>query len=103
MDDTHMTPQQAKAVQQIRYWIRLHYGYDAPERYEFKRFDVTVHDWSGKKVVEVISEYGLKGDDHTAAPLVRDHRQLFIGPRGGIRLAGTRLRGRRAISMRGNV
>jgi len=62
--------------------------------YEYKRFEVKEH--SG--FIEIISEVGLIDDENTLASVfARTRRQIFIGPRGGCRLAGTHVRGYRNV------
>jgi hypothetical protein len=72
---TDMTTKQAETVEWLKKEIMRRDGHG--EDYEFE-----IHPCG--KLIAVVTVVGLKGDEGTAAELVRRHRQLFVGRRGGI-------------------
>jgi len=75
---------QQKTIDFIRAEVIKHDGLNNPE-YEYKLFEVTPLDWGGK--VQVITEVGRVGDEGTMAQtFARTRRQIFLGPRGGMKL-----------------
>lgn len=96
-----MTSKQEKMVNQIKndiicYDFHDHHicGNIENSRYEFKTFQVEDHDYG---VVSVYSVVGLKDDEGTmAACICRTYRQIFIGPRGGVKTFDNRKKGGKA-------
>jgi len=63
--------------------------------YEYKAFEVKLVDMSPRKPeVSLITEVGRVGDEGTMAEIyARNRRHIFIGPRGGVKLANARGKG----------
>ena len=77
-----MTQAQERAVQRVKRMAENSLFHGGPEKYEFKQFEVTDHEWG---TVSVALETGMKGDEGTlAAIFARDYCHIFIGPRGAI-------------------
>lgn len=82
--ETGANAKQKGAVEWLRREIIKHQG-GAHRGYEYKRFDVKYYPHI--ETVCVISEVGMTGDEGTMAQMLcRDRRQIWIGPRGGMRL-----------------
>src|SRR5688572_6808126 len=80
-----MTPKQAKALEQLKEKILTSDSYGLPENYEYKEFEVKELEWGD---VSLVTTVGRIGDEGTLASLIaRNHRHIFIGPKGGLTLA----------------
>lgn len=77
-----MTQAQKRAVQRLRRLAEEDLFFGAPEKHEFKKFEVEELDWGN---VSVVIETGLKNDEGTmAAIFARDYCHVFVGPKGGV-------------------
>lgn len=82
-----ITTAQMKAVEFLHAKIMAYQGFvnaAGEQTREYKQFTVCL---IGKSI-EVLAEVGGRGDEGTMAEVFgRDRRQIFIGPRGGMKLA----------------
>jgi hypothetical protein len=85
-----MNATQERVVEQIKTYILINDCHKYSPDYEIKQFDVEQTSY-GKVMVYAVS--GRTGDDGTlAACLCRKHRQIFIGPKGGVKAYGAKRR-----------
>lgn len=78
-----MTKHQERAIERLRREVKEDLFFSKEEgKYEIKEFEVHENEY----FVSVVFEVGLSNDEHTLASIFcRDHGQVFIGKRGGIR------------------
>lgn len=77
-----MTSIQQRKVDMIKRQAENLWGSHS-DKYEVKTFDVEEHEY----FVSVFAEVGMIGDEGTMAQYIgRDRVQVFIGPRGGMRV-----------------
>lgn len=84
----HATRSQLKSCAQLMRLIFTHQTYGAMGKYEFKSIEIT----RLKSSLSVVTDFGSIGDENTALMLHRDHRHIFVGKRGGLRLANGKLK-----------
>lgn len=80
-----MTKAQQKAIDAIKADIVRLKSHGRPDEHEFKKFVIT--ESQGTRLVFLIAEYGLIGDEADGRRLLfRDRRHFAIGARGGVKL-----------------
>ena len=78
-----LTPSQISTIEAIFRKIEARQSHGNPDRYEWKARTIKV----GGPCVFVTTEFGMKGDEGTAAAaFCRDYRLFMIGAKGGVSL-----------------
>ncbi len=99
-----MNAKQVAAIVWLNQEILRHDGLQSvSDDYEYKMFEVHDTDpaYPCSKLVFLRTEVGRMNDENTAAWLVRTHRHIAIGPRGGVTLLNSRkgpqVKGRKVV------
>ena len=93
-----LTDRQIKVIRSLKKDIFEHDGFNNPDKYEFKEWEVKITKATyieNMYHVFVSSIVGMKDDDGTSAALFCRRRRLFhIGPKGGVKgLLGKKVTG----------
>lgn len=86
-----LTKSQHKRLAILHQKLLLHHGLGERHvhKYEYKQWEVR-EVYRGK--LSLVAEMGRIGDENNASIILREHRHIFIGPRGGLELASARVK-----------